>query len=67
MQEPKNLSFMCPVYNEIENIEHCVKGAMEIGQMLGIDYEIVVVDDASTDGCGVFYKERDKWPDARTA
>lgn len=47
-----SLSFVFPMYNEIDNIEPCVKGAMEIGNKLGIDYEIVVVDDASTDGCG---------------
>jgi glycosyltransferase involved in cell wall biosynthesis len=40
------------MYNEIDNIETCVRGAMRIGNQMGIDYEIVVVDDASTDGCG---------------
>jgi glycosyltransferase involved in cell wall biosynthesis len=40
------------MYNEIDNIETCVRGAMQIGGQMGIDYEIVVVDDASTDGCG---------------
>lgn len=52
MRTFKSLSFVFPMYNEIDNIETCVQGAMEIGQMLGIDYEIIVVDDASTDGCG---------------
>lgn len=40
------------MYNEIENIKPCIQGALEIGRKLGIDFEIVVVDDASTDGCG---------------
>lgn len=47
-----SLSFVFPMYNEIDNIEACVLGAMQIGEKMAIDYEIVVVDDASTDGCG---------------
>jgi glycosyltransferase involved in cell wall biosynthesis len=41
------------MYNEVDNVEACVKGAMQTGAQMGIDYEIVIVDDASTDGCGV--------------
>jgi glycosyltransferase involved in cell wall biosynthesis len=52
MNQKFSLSFVFPMYNEIDNIESCVKGAMQIGDILGSDYEIVVVDDASTDGCG---------------
>ncbi|SDF33242.1 glycosyltransferase family 2 protein [Sporolituus thermophilus] len=52
MKKPFSLSFVFPMYNEIDNIEPCVHGAMAIGNKLGIDYEIVVVDDASTDGSG---------------
>lgn len=47
-----SLSFVFPMYNEIDNIESCIRGAMQIGDQMGIDYEIVIVDDASTDGCG---------------
>ncbi|TCL68469.1 glycosyltransferase involved in cell wall biosynthesis [Hydrogenispora ethanolica] len=52
MEPQFSLSFVFPMYNEMDNIEACVKGAMQVGEQLGIDYEIVVVDDASTDGCG---------------
>ena len=52
MTKLTSLSFVFPMYNEIENIEACVAGALQIGKKLGIDFEIVVVDDASTDGCG---------------
>lgn len=51
-KEKMSLSFVYPMYNEIANIEPCIKGTMEIGEKLGVDYEIIVVDDASTDGCG---------------
>ncbi len=47
-----SLSFVFPMYNERDNIIPCILGALQIGEQLKIDYEIVVVDDASTDGCG---------------
>jgi glycosyltransferase involved in cell wall biosynthesis len=52
MDKQFNLSFVFPMYNELENITPCVQGAMHIGAKLGIDYEIIIVDDASTDGSG---------------
>lgn len=52
-----SLSFVFPMYNEIENIEPCVKGAMAIGEQLKCDYEIIVVDDASVDGSGILADE----------
>jgi glycosyltransferase involved in cell wall biosynthesis len=52
MKPEISLSFVFPMYNEIDNIETCVRSAMQIGDQMGIEYEIVVVDDASTDGCG---------------
>jgi glycosyltransferase involved in cell wall biosynthesis len=47
-----SLSFVFPMYNEIGNIENCVAQALETGRKITSDLEIVVVDDASTDGCG---------------
>ena len=46
------LSFVFPMYNEIGNIENCVAQALATGRKITSDLEIVVVDDASTDGCG---------------
>lgn len=46
------LSFVFPMYNEIGNIESCVAQALATGRKITSDLEIVVVDDASTDGCG---------------
>jgi glycosyltransferase involved in cell wall biosynthesis len=40
------------MYNELGNIERCVTWAMEVGRQMTSDLEIVVVDDASTDGSG---------------
>lgn len=46
------LSFVFPMYNEIGNIENCVAQALETGHKITPHLEIVIVDDASTDGCG---------------
>ena len=46
------LSFVFPMYNEIGNIETCVAEALRVGRRITASLEIVVVDDASTDGCG---------------
>ena len=47
-----SLSFVFPMYNEIGNIETCVAEALRVGRKITDNLEIVVVDDASTDGCG---------------
>ncbi len=46
------LSFVFPMYNELGNIQRCVEWALEVGRRMTDDLEIVVVDDASTDGSG---------------
>jgi len=46
------LSFVFPMYNEIGNIETCVGEALRVGYKITDNLEIVVVDDASSDGCG---------------
>lgn len=40
------------MYNEKENIEEAVSEALRVGHIITPDLEIVIVDDASTDGCG---------------
>lgn len=47
-----SLSFVFPMYNELGNLERTVREATEIGRRITPDLEIVVVDDASTDGSG---------------
>jgi glycosyltransferase involved in cell wall biosynthesis len=47
-----SLSFVFPMYNEIGNIENCVAQALATGRKITSNLEIVVVDDASTDGGG---------------
>ena len=47
-----SLSFVFPMYNEIGNVERCVAEALATGRKITSDLEIVLVDDASTDGCG---------------
>ncbi len=46
------LSFVFPMFNEIGNIENCVAQALATGRKITPHLEIVIVDDASTDGCG---------------
>jgi glycosyltransferase involved in cell wall biosynthesis len=40
------------MYNEADNIEETVERASRLAQELADDYEIIVVDDGSKDGCG---------------
>lgn len=47
-----SLSFVFPMYNEIDNIEETVREATRVGRSLTDRLEIIVVDDASTDGSG---------------
>src|SRR2546423_8872321 len=47
-----SLSFVFPMYNEIGNLERTVREATEVGLRITPDLEIVLVDDASTDGSG---------------
>jgi len=47
----KSLSAVYPMYNERENIPTAVSEALRVGTTIVSDLEIVIVDDASTDGC----------------
>jgi glycosyltransferase involved in cell wall biosynthesis len=48
----KSLSIIYPMYNERENIPTAVSEALRVGCKIAPELEIVIVDDASTDGCG---------------
>jgi glycosyltransferase involved in cell wall biosynthesis len=45
-----SLSFVFPMYNERDNIEKTVIEAIRVGYLLAPEIEVIVVDDASTDG-----------------
>jgi glycosyltransferase involved in cell wall biosynthesis len=47
---PLSVSLVIPMYNEEENIAHAIACAVAALERAGGDYEIVIVDDASTDG-----------------
>ena len=47
-----NLSVVIPAHNEAEVVEPTLRGLIDQLGPEGIDYEIVVVDDASSDGTG---------------
>lgn len=49
IQEKPAISFVMPMYNESGNIETAVTVLKSLGEELSREYEIVVVDDASTD------------------
>jgi len=44
-----NLSVVVPVYNEEECLEPLTRELISVVQPLGNDYEIIIVDDGSTD------------------
>jgi glycosyltransferase involved in cell wall biosynthesis len=49
MRVRPSVSLVIPMYNEELNIEHAVAAAVESLQKYSDDYEIIIVDDASTD------------------
>lgn len=48
----RSVSFVFPMFNEADNIESTIRRATELAAQISGDYEIVVADDASTDGSG---------------
>ena len=52
MKESFGISFVMPMFNERGNIENTVRTLKSIAGELTDDYEIVIADDASTDGSG---------------
>jgi glycosyltransferase involved in cell wall biosynthesis len=44
-----SVTFVIPMFNEEENIDHAINAAVEALTQYTDDYEIVIVDDASTD------------------
>ena len=48
----KSISFVFPMFNEAGNIKETIRRASALAAQISDDYEIVVADDASTDGSG---------------
>jgi glycosyltransferase involved in cell wall biosynthesis len=57
------LSILMPVYNEMATVEAAVTQVLETD--LPTDFELIIVDDGSTDGTREFLQER-QWPDEVT-
>jgi glycosyltransferase involved in cell wall biosynthesis len=47
---PKGISIVLPAYNEEESLATAVQQALDVVPDLSSDYEVIVVDDGSTDG-----------------
>jgi glycosyltransferase involved in cell wall biosynthesis len=54
---PESITVFFPMYNEEDNIRSAVSSAAEILKTLTGDYEILIVDDASTDRTGAIADE----------
>jgi len=51
------LSIVLPAYNEEANVESAVERVSTVAQQLGMDYEIILVNDGSTDRTGEIARE----------
>jgi glycosyltransferase involved in cell wall biosynthesis len=52
-----SLSIVLPAYNEEENVERAVEDVSAVAQQLGIEYEIILVNDGSKDRTGEIARE----------
>lgn len=52
-----SLSVVLPAYNEEENVENAVEQVSAAAQQLGMDYEIILVNDGSADRTGEIARE----------
>jgi glycosyltransferase involved in cell wall biosynthesis len=62
-----SLSVVFPMYNEKDNIGIAITEALRVCPRITSDFEIIVVDDASTDGSGALLDRlADEYPQIRT-
>ena len=55
-----SLSIVLPAYNEAENVEQAVSHVSEVARTLDRDYEIILVNDGSTDRTGEIGRQLEK-------
>jgi glycosyltransferase involved in cell wall biosynthesis len=55
-----SLSVVLPAYNEEENVESAIKHVSEVAQTLDREYEIILVNDGSSDRTGEIGRELEK-------
>jgi len=49
---PVSISIFFPCYNEQDNVARVTEQALAVAEGLGADYEIIIVDDGSSDDTG---------------
>ena len=59
-QHPESLSVIFPAFNEEENVEYMVETAIEVLSDLEVEWEIIVVDDGSSDRTALIAEELTK-------
>lgn len=52
--KPRSISFVAPAYNEKASLPELIAELHNVARGLGLAYEIIVVDDGSTDGSAAF-------------
>lgn len=58
----RNFAVIVPAYNEVENIPHLVRELRTSFEKFGLDGEVVLVDDGSTDGTAELARqEAERW------
>lgn len=58
LERTPGLSIVVPVYNERENLEQLLDEVCAAGESLGIDWELLLVDDGSKDGSQEYLKDK---------
>ena len=58
LERKPGLSIVVPVYNERENLEQLIEEVCGAGESLGIEWELILVDDGSSDGSQDFLKNK---------
>jgi glycosyltransferase involved in cell wall biosynthesis len=65
-EENMEVSVIIPVYNEEENLSPLLQGIVPVMNTLGLTYEIIIIDDGSTDRSLALLKElANKYPSLR--